>query len=375
MGRDMKKRERRIGGAAFLLTAALLAGCASSKGQPDPGQGGGTQADAVSAGEQTPLDEMDVDQYVTLGDYHNLGVTVEEPELSQAEVLQNLQEIYHGAMTAQDGITDRAVELGDSVDIDYEGKKDGVAFDGGTAKGAFLNIGSGKFIQGFEEGLVGVMPGETVDLDLSFPENYGNAELAGQPVVFTVTVNYILPGEEGMKDSLVEELEIEGVATVEALRQEVYDYLYANLEAEYGAQMETELLDALVGQCTYAELPGDMLESSKTVFSSELQSLAGAYGMETDTFCNTYFGMSADTFAEARAVENVRQMLAMQAIANREGLKVSDEELEEQLKAYADSAGYDTVEEFVGEISKEDYRDYFMTEKVLDFLMAQHQAK
>lgn len=366
---SMKKRKRRIGGAVVLLTAALLAGCALA-GEGQDGE------QAQKAGEALPpLNEMDVERYVTLGDYYDLDVTIEEPQVDQAELSLQIQELYHSAMSAEDGITDRAVEPGDSVDIDYEGKKDGVAFEGGAAQGAFLNIGSGQFIDGFEDGLVGVMPGETVDLNLSFPENYGNADLAGQAVVFTVTVNYIVPEEADMKDSVAAALEIEGVSTVKSLHQEMYDYLYANLEAQYAAQTEAELLDALVKKCTYGELPGDMVENSKTVFSSELSSLAEVYDMEPDDFCNAYFGMAADTFAEARAVENVRQMLAMQAIANRESLRVSDQELEKQLNVYAEQGGYASVEEFVGEISREEYRNYFMTEKVLDFLMAKYQKK
>jgi len=115
-----------------------------------------------------------------------MTVTVYKPEAEDEDIEQ-----YINDALLKGYITDRAVENGDVVNLDYEGKKDGVAFEGGTAKGYDLEIGSGLFIPGFEEKLVGVMPGETVDLDLTFPEGYDEPSLAGQPVVFTVTVNGI----------------------------------------------------------------------------------------------------------------------------------------------------------------------------------------
>ena len=132
------------------------------------------------------LEDLDIDAYVTLNDYKNMKVSVYKPEPTDEDIEQ-----YINSQLLNGYITDRAVQNGDVANIDYEGKKDGVAFAGGTDKGYDLAIGSGSFIPGFEEQLVGVMPGETVDLDLTFPENYPEPTLAGQPVVFTVTVNGI----------------------------------------------------------------------------------------------------------------------------------------------------------------------------------------
>ncbi|MBQ5852300.1 MAG: FKBP-type peptidyl-prolyl cis-trans isomerase, partial [Lachnospiraceae bacterium] len=104
---------------------------------------------------------------------------------------ERIESYINREMLAFYPVTDRAVENGDAVLIDYVGKKDDVAFEGGTAEGYTLNIGTGTFIPGFEEGLIGVMPGETVDLDLTFPADYPSADLAGAEVVFTVTVREI----------------------------------------------------------------------------------------------------------------------------------------------------------------------------------------
>lgn len=163
----MKKKT--LGLLVAVLSVCMLAGC----GAKDAGDGTGTSTGAGT--ESTALKDMDVDKYVTLGEYKGLEVSVDTVEVDEDEWDTLVNNVYYGNITAENGgIMDRAVETGDTVNIDYEGKKDGVAFDGGTAQGYDLTIGSGSFIAGFEDGLIGVMPGEIVDLDLTFPENYGN---------------------------------------------------------------------------------------------------------------------------------------------------------------------------------------------------------
>lgn len=326
-------------------------------------------ADAANTG-STSLNGTDVEKYVTLGDYRNIAVSVAEDYLNSM-VLNT----YNAYVTVENGITDRAVETGDTVDIDYEGKKDGVAFAGGTAAGASLTIGSGQFIAGFEDGLIGVMPGETVDLDLTFPEGYGNAELAGQAVVFTVTVNYIRPGLDEMKDSVVADIGIEGVNTVEELRQYAYEILYADNQNDYIVQLRNVITDELVAQSVFEELPEAYLEAGRQALMANLEDIAAYYSISADDYTSYIYGMSAEVFVNAYAEQGVKQDFTLQAIANREGLTVSDEELQSRLEEYASNAGYTSVEEFIGEISKEDYRDYFMSEKVLEFLTGQVQNR
>ena len=336
-----------LGAAALFLAVGLFTGC-GSKEEP-----------------QIPLNQMDVEQYVTLGDYYNLGLTVE----IESQIKMMMAEVYHRNMTVADGITDRPVELGDGVDIDYEGKKDGVAFVGGTAQGAFLSIGSGQFIDGFEDGLVGVMPGETVVLDLTFPTYYGNADLAGQAVVFTVTVNYIVPDEEGMKDSVVAALGVEEVSTVAALREDVFDYLYYNSSEMEMAQ--NDVLMALVECSTYTELPQDMVDDNKSRMLTFLEYWASHYGVSTEQYASTFYAMTPDEFVQTFAERGVRENLALQAVANKEGLNVSDEELAEELELAAAANEYDSVEKFLEgyNYTREQYRNLIMADNVLKFLL------
>ena len=152
------------------------------------------------------IEDLDIDEYITLADYQNMKVSAFKPVVDDAAITEYIdRELLVGR------IMDRAVEEGDVTDIDFVGKKDGVAFDGGTASGYKLTIGSGGFIEGFEDGLIGVMPGETVDLNLTFPDPYQkNPDLAGQEVVFTVTVNGI-EGSAKYETVTPEELEMLGL--------------------------------------------------------------------------------------------------------------------------------------------------------------------
>lgn len=335
----------------MVLAAGLLTGCGQGK-------------------EENALRDLKTDSYVTLCDYRNMSISVEPVIVTDSERDVYVMDAYSRFSTLENsGITDRAAEDGDAVNIDYVGKKDDVAFGGGTASGAFLVLGSGSYIDGFEEGLVGVRPGETVDLDLAFPEDYDNSELAGQAVVFTVTVNYIVE----LRDSVVAVMGLENVNTVAELQQYVYDWIYASKESEYESSIMSAIMAELFEQCTYGELPNTILEENKAYVISVVNSIA-AYGLDADTYTNTFFGVDSETYINNCAEELTKQDITLQAIANQEGLNVSDKELKETLQQYAAEAGADTVEEYLGDNSAEEYRNAIMVNKVMDYLIEHTQV-
>ena len=340
---------------AGLLAAGLLTGCGTEEKEP-------------------PLSQMEVEKYVTLGDYYHLNVSVEPVEVSRAYqemVILNADSDY--ITEEAGGVTDRAVEAGDVVNIDYVGKLNGEAFSGGTASGDLLTIGSDMFIDGFEDGLIGVMPGETVDLDMAFPDPYdNNPSLAGQPVVFTVTVNFIV--SEDMLDEVSPLLAIEGVETADDFRQFAYAYLYETAQEKYQEELRNALIDALVEQCEFHSLPEAMLAESRKTLKQNLQDAARQVGITEDVLVSSYYnGMSVEGFVDFYGTKGVQQNLAFQAIANREGLALSDEELQSLLEEYAAGGGYASVEAFIEDVPKEDFRNYFMSEKVLTFLVEKYQ--
>ncbi len=363
---NIRMKKKTLGFLAAVLSVCMLAGC----GAKDTGDGSNTETGTGT--ESTALKDMDVDKYVTLGEYKGLEVSVDTVEVDEDEWNKLVNNVYYGNITAENGgITDRAVETGDTVNIDYEGKKDGVAFDGGTAQGYDLTIGSGNFIAGFEDGLIGVMPGETVDLDLSFPEVYpNNPDLAGQPVVFTVTVNFIEPEQDGvLSDEVISNFGIDGVTNEEELRQYAYDYLNENAQQNYESNVDQAVMDAFMANNTFTSVPEALVQKYSDAAESSITSMASAYGVDGDTFTQYYYGQDLASFLATYSEEAAKQDIALQAVANREDLNISDEELDQILLDRATAAGYDTIEEYIGETSKEDYREYFLYDKVTDYLV------
>ncbi len=341
-------KKKLIGMLSVVLTMSMLGGCGAAE-------------------KTTILKDMNVDKYVTLGEYKEIPVTVAPIEVSDAEVEQVARNLYNNAVTEDKGVKDRAVALGDTVIIDYEGKQDGVAFAGGTAKGASLTIGSGQFIEGFEEGLIGVMPGETVDLNLTFPEQYHSAELAGAEVVFTVTVHYIIP--EQMDEEVIAGMGMEGITNEEELRKYVYDFIYAYNEQTYNSSKESAVLNAFMEGCVFEELPEELLAKYETMAKNIIEQSAQASGMQPEDYTLQYYSMDLNSFVKEYAKEASMQNLAMQAVANRENLNVDDEALESALAEQLTLTGYETEEEYLGETTKEDFRESVMYDNVLNYLV------
>ncbi len=369
-------------GLVYLMTAVLAVGLFTACGDKNDAQP--PQATATPAPEATGTDntvtqdsnvervvlkDLNTDEYVTLGDYKNIEVTMAGPGVDEAEWVSLYTQVYNELVTAEDGIMDRAVENGDWVNIDYSGKKDGVAFDGGTAAAQLLEIGSGSFIAGFEEGLVGVMPGETVDLDLTFPDDYGNTELEGQAVVFTVTVNYIYPAEESWSDDVVVAAGDAEFATVEEMKQYVYDYLEEYNAYYYDVNLENAVVEAFLNQCEFKSVPVELVQSYKNDFTLTMTNEAAMYGIDADTLCYYYYGVDLNTFLTVYVEESAKQSLAFQAVANAENMNLTDEEFDARLLEIATAYGCTTIEEYIGANPKEGYRELFMLEDVVAFLV------
>lgn len=370
-------------GLVYLMTAVMAVGlftaCGNKENTQDPGVTATATPDASGTnneGTQTPvanrvvLKDLDAAKYVTLGDYKNIEVTMAGPEVDQEEWDLINAQVYNDFVTAESGgVLDRAVENGDLVNIDYSGKKDGVVFDGGTAAAQQLEIGSGSFIAGFEEGLVGVMPGETVDLNLTFPEVYHNADLAGQAVVFTVTVNFIYPTSESWSDDVVASAENSDFTTVEEMKQYVYDYLEEYNAYYYDINLENAVVEAFINQCEFKEVPEELVQSYRDDFTLTMSNEAAMYGMDVDSLCYYYYGVDLATFLDTYVTESAKQSLAFQAVANAENMNLSDADFDARLLELATQYGCTSIEQYIGANPKEGYRELFMLEDVVAFLV------
>lgn len=314
------------------------------------------------------LSELKTEKYVTLGEYKGLEVAFPAKDTIVADYKQNYINYELSSHAEWEEITqDRGAVLGDTVNIDYEGKKDGVAFEGGTAQGFDLELGSGSFIPGFEDGLVGVKAGETKDLKLTFPEEYHAQELAGAEVVFTVTVNAI-------KEKHTPELTDEFVKGLDAdcSTVEEYDAYVEQVAVEvYEENLEQVIIDALMEQCTFKEPPKAMVDQYYDKAVGKISRIAAASGMSLETLLTTYYGTTLESFqTEARsgAKLSCQEAIMLQAIANAEQITVSQEEIEAALEAATEEGGYESVAALKADMGDDHYEDYVMCDKVLELL-------
>ena len=297
-----------------------------------------------------------------LGQYKGLEVTLADTTVTDQDVEDEVQGSLEAA--AEYVPVNRAAKLGDIVNIDYVGKKDGVAFDGGTAEGYDLGLGSGTFIPGFEDGLVGTKKGDVVDLNLTFPEEYHSEELAGQDVVFTVTVNEVKEKKiPELTDDWVKEYTGGEITTVDDFRKDCRAQLetYKKMDAEATAQNE------LVAQV----INSSEFEPTVEAIEYEYQTMIGMYdqyaammGMTTDEYLEAY-GVDPQAMRiqlSYYAEESVKQRLMEDAIIKAEGLTVSDADK----KALADQYGY-TVEEMES-IYGDQYEDYAKSYMVVRYI-------
>lgn len=332
-----------------------------------------TEAEETKVSERADyvaLADLDVDEYVTLGDYKNMTV-----QAAKTEVTDEVIESYiNGNILTTYEVTDRAVEDGDLVTIDYVGTKDGEAFDGGSASNYQLSIGSGTFIDGFEEGLIGVMPGETVDLELTFPEDYSRSEeLAGQAVVFTVTVQNILETTdyENVTPELLEAMGLEYTSKDE-LWAAAKESAEAEAEESYQTNISNAIIDELVSSSEFTSVPQPLVDEEVQNYNEYMEAICVSfYGVDLETFVTSYYQMTMDDYnAELTemAEETVKQYLVIEAVARQEGIEVSQDDLTAKAAQEAEEYGYDSAEELLDEVGETTYRIYMLQEAVMDKL-------
>lgn len=314
------------------------------------------------------LKDAKVEKYVTVPEeYKNLTVTVAtKNEVTDADVdyyIEN-QRCNNEAFQLKEGI----VADGDLVNIDYAGSVDGEFFEGGTAEDQFLGIGTGSFIEGFEAGLVGVRVGETVNLDLKFPDDYHATDLAGKACVFTVTVNYIVAP---LTDENVAELD-STYTQASAYEADTRKILEEYVAYQYDYSLKSAIANTLVALCSYDDIPQTLIDDYTEDLRVNLEETAAASGMTLEDYmANVYFISAEDmeTSLAEMGKECAKEGLALQLIANMENLNVTDEELNAKIEEAATLSGYASAEEFLAENGdKEDIRLNLMYDNVYQFL-------
>jgi trigger factor len=307
--------------------------------------------------------ELAINDYVTLGKYKNLTLTLEEKEITITdEVVKNrieaiLQENHPGAK-----IKDRAVAWDDTVIVDYVGKKDGVAFEGGTAKNQTIDVKKENgYIPGFVEGLVGVMPGVATDVPMKFPDDYHAKDLAGKEVVFTFTVHYIV-GHPELTDDFVAEYTEGAFTTAQAYR----DNLKAEMNQEaYDTALRMAFWEKITENAAVKKYPEDAVLYYYSYYYDMYSYYAAMYGLTLDVYL-MYMGSSVDGLFNA-CCGIVKEELVYYAIFAAENYQYTDEEYQKALDTYT-KANMDRLNEIMTSSGKDAYtyegaKEYFDKEE------------
>ncbi len=332
----------------------------------DNSEGDGTAPEAPAK------EAYEVDDYITLGNYKGLTLTYTKREITDTDVEDAIQDELN-ANAEEKEVTDRAVQTGDTVNLDYEGLKDGVAFEGGTAQGFDLEIGSNQFIDGFEEGLIGAKVGDELALDLTFPSPYErNPDLAGQPVVFNVKVNAI-------KVSIVPELTEDYVKdntdydSIAAYKEAIRADLVEENEDAMRNEKASNLLTAIIESSTISSYPQSLLDYYSYELENSYTQYAAMFGYSLEDFVSlngiTMEDFEADmkSLAESRAA----QELVLVAIIKAEKLDITEDEYKKGIADFVDRYGYESEEQFLQYATEEQIRESLTWEKAVDFIIGQ----
>ena len=356
-------------GIAMLLVCAaagmtLLGGCSK-----DNGAAGSSTAEAegetIKAKTLLKATDYDVKDYVTLmDDYMNLSVELDSDyavtEEAVNDYIQNSVLPYYPVYTKGDKTT---VESGDVVNIDYTGTLNGEAFDGGSDTGYNLEIGSGQFIDGFEDGLIGANVGESRDLNLTFPEDYPSADMAGQAVVFHVTVNGIMNAADATLDTVddayvAQNFSTYGLSTVDDMNAYFTDMLSSQYENERLMDLQTKVMEQLEAGCE-VELPEGLLDARKDQVIQQTEASAQQAGSSYEDYIASYYGYSTaeefEAYVEETLQEQLVQELILEAIVEDQDVSINTADFDDFVEQYVSYYGFEDEEAFFENYGGEDF--------------------
>ena len=300
---------------------------------------------------------------VTLGEYKGIAVKKEVTEVTDAQVDAKVEEERNKQATEVE-VEDRAVMEGDTVNLDYAGSVDGVAFAGGTAEGQTLKIGSHTFIPGFEEQMVGMSIGEEKDLNVTFPEKYHSDELAGKAAVFHVKVNSITATElPALDDDFAKD--ISEFDTLDEYKADIR----AKLEAQAAERDQNAFTNAVIEKVmenATVEIPNAMIERQIDSMMRDFEYRLMGQGLKLDDFMK-YTGQDMKAFREnyrGQAEKSVKAHLVLTAIEKAEAFEPAAEAIDEQIAKFAPQTGK-TVEELKATFSEQDM-EYFKADAIRD---------
>ena len=307
---------------------------------------------------------------VELGQYTHLGIEKKVEEVTDDDVMADIERARDRAARYVE-VTDREAKLDDQANIDYQGLLDGVPFEGGTAQGHELVLGSGAFIPGFEDQVVGMKIGEEKDLNVTFPENYHSEELAGKPVVFKVKLNSLREKEvPALDDEFVKDVS-ETANTVDEYKKEIREKLEKQAEERADAAFESEIIETISDNAKI-DIPKAMVEEQIDAMLRDMELRMMYQGLRMQDFLK-YSGQTMeqlrDTYRQ-QAEDRVKTQLTLEAITKAEGIEPTDEEIDKELSRFAEQ-GKKTLEEFKKDMPEGDlayFKEVATINKTVKFL-------
>lgn len=281
--------------------------------------------------------DLNILDYVDLGDYKGIELTKSITKVTDDDVTNEME-----SKAVELTGSDVTVEDGDTAIIDFVGKLNGVAFDGGTASNYELEIGSGSFIDGFEDGLIGVKKGDTVDLNLTFPESYQSTELAGKDVVFTVTVNGVKRKPQLNDEWLAANT---NYATLAEFAAETKQKLEDNAETTASNTLESSGLDQVISNSTVKKYYKSLIEQGESQYEKRLNAYASAYGKSLSELLAAQ-GMTESQYQNQKQKQGVsyaQVAMVVYAIAQDAGLSEADAEYQTILNDLANNYNMDAA--------------------------------
>ena len=314
--------------------------------------------------------EVAVKPEVTLGKYK--GIKVDEADLAVTEEEINAQiekERENSARTIS--VEDRPVKDGDITTLDFEGFVDGVAFEGGKGTDYPLTIGSGSFIPGFEEQLIGAELNKEVEVNVTFPEEYHAAELAGKPAVFKVKINEIKTKElPELDDEFAQD--VSEFDTLAEYKESIEKKLVERKDAEAKRTKEDEAIQKIIDK-SKMEIPDAMVDTQARSMVDDFANRIAQQGLSMEQYMQ-FTGMNIEKLMEQmkpEALKRIQSSLVLEAIAKEENIEVSDEEVDEELKKMAEMYGMEVekLKEYMGDAEKESMKKDMAIQKAVDLIM------
>ena len=322
--------------------------------------------------------EVAVKPEVTLGKYLGVNVSKVDTSVSDEEVDAEVEKQRNNNARIVT-VTDRPVQVGDTAVIDFEGFVDGVAFEGGKGENHSLEIGSHSFIDTFEDQLVGKNAGDDVDVNVTFPEQYQAAELAGKPALFKVKIHEIkakeLPELDDEFASEVSEFE-----TLAEYKESVKKNLQEKKEAEAKKTKEDEAIQKIIDK-SKMDIPEAMITTQCESMVDEFAQRLAQSGLSMEQYLQ-FSGMTMDKMMEQvrpEAISRIQSSLVLEQIAKEENIEVTDEDIDAELAKMAESYGMelDKLKEYMGDSQKESMKRELAITKAVDLIMenAKERAK